>query len=251
MLLTAAGLVGTSCRGSDAPPAACGDGVWEHPTEGCDDGNTFPGDGCGADCEPEEGWSCGFDGGCRPICGDGQTAFPERCDDGNTVAGDGCSADCQMEAGWYCTSPAGLERGLSTCGRQRETGEECRLHDECLSDRCSHVDESDETTSICIAGQGEPCTSDSCPFHTWVDENGTLHEGGCVPRRFGRGICLTGCWFSVECPPGWFCGSWRDEVRGARCRQACNDDADCVGENDWCAAGSCFGTDPMGAPATE
>jgi cysteine-rich repeat protein len=35
----------------------CGDG-YHHPTEICDDGNTDPNDGCGADCRVESNWDC-------------------------------------------------------------------------------------------------------------------------------------------------------------------------------------------------
>ncbi|GIW43202.1 MAG: hypothetical protein KatS3mg077_0484 [Candidatus Binatia bacterium] len=32
-----------------------------------------------------------------PVCGDGETAFPEECDDGNAVGCDGCSPTCALE----------------------------------------------------------------------------------------------------------------------------------------------------------
>ena len=38
--------------------AACGDGILETATEGCDDSNTVDGDGCSATCNVETGFSC-------------------------------------------------------------------------------------------------------------------------------------------------------------------------------------------------
>ena len=95
----------------------CGDGV-RGATEGCDDANLAPGDGCSPTCavEPcgngtlDSGEACD-DGnltsgdGCSATCtseapdpcGDGTREAPEACDDGNTVAGDGCSPTCALE----------------------------------------------------------------------------------------------------------------------------------------------------------
>ena len=95
---------GWACTGS--PPTEChatkcGDGKKEG-SEGCDDGNTVPYDGCSETCQVEP--SCGS-GACTSKCGDG-VRLGEACDDGNTQSGDGCSATCQVESGYTCTQPA-------------------------------------------------------------------------------------------------------------------------------------------------
>ena len=81
-------------------PTTCGDGKVEG-TEGCDDGNTMPFDGCSTDCQNEP--NCEGDS-CISRCGDG-IVLGEECDDGNNVDGDGCSKDCRIERGWSCSQP--------------------------------------------------------------------------------------------------------------------------------------------------
>ena len=89
--------------------------------EGCDDGNTQPGDGCDASCEVEPGWVCDHYGCREPICGDGIADWPlEECDDGNDVAGDGCDA-CLYE-GWPGTGGVGTGGALPTTGGVGGTG---------------------------------------------------------------------------------------------------------------------------------
>jgi fibro-slime domain-containing protein len=85
---------------SACTPTTCGDGKVEG-TEGCDDGNTMPFDGCSADCQNEP--NCEGDS-CTSRCGDG-IVLGEDCDDGNNVDGDGCSKDCKIERGWDCKQP--------------------------------------------------------------------------------------------------------------------------------------------------
>jgi cysteine-rich repeat protein len=81
----------------------CGDGVLD-PGEACDDGNTAPGDGCGADCGLEAGHSCyGQPSLCNAGCGDGALGEGEQCDDGNSTGGDGCGVHCAIEPGHGCT----------------------------------------------------------------------------------------------------------------------------------------------------
>jgi cysteine-rich repeat protein len=91
----------------DATPLGhrCGDGLRSSDEE-CDDGNTQPGDGCGALCQIEANWSCPQEGmPCirMSLCGDGMVTSDETCDDGNATDGDGCAADCQsVDVGWWC-----------------------------------------------------------------------------------------------------------------------------------------------------
>lgn len=75
-----------NCQGGVCLPAACANERLDL-DEVCDDGNTAPGDGCGADCRSDE--VCG-DGKLEPIAG-------ELCDDDNLEGGDGCSSRCVPE----------------------------------------------------------------------------------------------------------------------------------------------------------
>lgn len=70
------------CLKFDARPGICGNHLIEI-GEGCDDGNTSPGDGCDPFCALE--------------CGNGSHDSGEECDDGNRYSGDGCSEHCTME----------------------------------------------------------------------------------------------------------------------------------------------------------
>ncbi|MBN2577293.1 MAG: DUF4215 domain-containing protein [Deltaproteobacteria bacterium] len=95
---------GWACGGD--PPnchqTKCGDGKVEG-SEGCDDGNTNPNDGCSPTCHSEP--KCDSAAGtCESKCGDA-LVVNEECDDGNTNDGDGCAHDCKVEEGWECHQP--------------------------------------------------------------------------------------------------------------------------------------------------
>ncbi|KAJ1484781.1 hypothetical protein T484DRAFT_1795975, partial [Baffinella frigidus] len=83
-------------------------------SQGCDDGNTYPGDGCSPECKVEVGAFCigkvGSASTCKVVtCGDGEVHTSndatkvENCDDGNGEGGDGCSDVCQIEPAFRCT----------------------------------------------------------------------------------------------------------------------------------------------------
>ena len=80
-------------------PPVCGNGIYES-GETCDDGNTVMGDGCGATCSPEMGWSCtsASPSVCTrdPYCGDGIRNGAEECDDGNMNDNDDCKNTCMI-----------------------------------------------------------------------------------------------------------------------------------------------------------
>ncbi len=97
-----------------------GDDRPEH-GEGCDDGNTIAGDGCGPTCQLEPEVTVGTNPKVTSTCGDGilvktgtagahcsdgnpdnNDDCPEVCDDGNRTDGDGCSSECEKEEGWTC-----------------------------------------------------------------------------------------------------------------------------------------------------
>jgi len=93
---------GTPATGTPASPSTdgenvavpfCGNGVADQVSEGCDDGNDAPDDGCTA---------CVV----TPYCGNGVVDQDgETCDDGNDATGDGCAA-CATEDGWVCFQAA-------------------------------------------------------------------------------------------------------------------------------------------------
>ncbi|HVK69695.1 MAG TPA: FG-GAP-like repeat-containing protein, partial [Polyangium sp.] len=89
LLITPLFLLAIAC-GDEGPtkPPGCGDGELSE-DEICDDGNTEDGDGCSADCVPEQGGE---------NCGNGVVDPLEHCDDGNEANGDGCSATCDLES---------------------------------------------------------------------------------------------------------------------------------------------------------
>ena len=95
---------GWACTGN--PPncheTKCGDGKLEG-SEGCDDGNTNPNDGCSPTCHFEPNCDSAA-GTCTSKCGDG-LVVNEDCDDGNLNDGDGCTHDCKTEGGWECNQP--------------------------------------------------------------------------------------------------------------------------------------------------
>ena len=80
-------------------------------TEGCDDGNTLPFDGCATQCLAEP--DCRL-GACTSRCGDG-LVLDEACDDGNNRDGDGCSAQCEVEPGFTCTMQSACEMSGDQC----------------------------------------------------------------------------------------------------------------------------------------
>lgn len=119
----------------------CGNGVFDG-GEGCDDGNTSDGDGCGATCSCEITFvpmGCGL-GGCAAgemykvgttytvataecpsptdlcyteaacggaLCGNSVPEAGEQCDDSNIIDGDGCNSTCQCEYTWVDETCAG------------------------------------------------------------------------------------------------------------------------------------------------
>ncbi|MCP4500661.1 MAG: hypothetical protein GY822_11940, partial [Deltaproteobacteria bacterium] len=122
----------------------CGNGTVDA-GEGCDDGNTPSGDGCGATCLRENGEGCSAAGECESAvcdtvgsntcesadtCGNGTVDAGEVCYDGNTTSGDGCGASCELESGYTCvTGPAtgpcedvGPGGTTTTCGDGIQAG---------------------------------------------------------------------------------------------------------------------------------
>jgi cysteine-rich repeat protein len=132
----------------------CGD-HWIDAGEECDDGNTSGGDGCSAQCNEEEGWSCaGQPSRCVmvtefPVCGDGLIEGDEQCDDFGRQPGDGCDGACRVEDGWVCEGEPSRcqdeefgapDPNTPTCGDGRvNEGEQCDDGNTVPGDGCSAV----------------------------------------------------------------------------------------------------------------
>ena len=157
--------------------------------EGCDDGNTTPGDGCDGLCRLEFGYECPTPGEpCENIlvCGDGEPGPNEACDDGNTDSGDGCSKDCKVEAGYTCPvlgEPCEPTTAQPECGNSSvDAGESCDDGNTDSGDGCSEDCQSEDGW---ICGQpGEPCVrneycGDGILNGTEQCDDGNTHAGDC------------------------------------------------------------------------
>jgi cysteine-rich repeat protein len=112
------------------PGNDCGDGVIQD-NETCDDSNSASGDGCGASCQVEDGWTCaGEPSFCETTCGDGVARGTEACDrvDLRSLTcdqlglGDGALA-CDADTCAFDTTGCDLQ---SVCGNGAvESSEEC------------------------------------------------------------------------------------------------------------------------------
>ncbi len=136
-------------------PSICGDG-YQTGTEGCDDGNLTPGDGCNASCAIEAGWTCSAN--YRPSrcsrCGDSIRQWHEQCDDGNANANDGC-VNCAIEsADWHCTGLGGANQ-CRRCGNGlTELNEICDANVACASLPAPYGPIGNTGTALCTG-----CTS--------------------------------------------------------------------------------------------
>ncbi|HEY5956302.1 MAG TPA: DUF4215 domain-containing protein, partial [Polyangiaceae bacterium] len=191
----ACGVAGSS--GSDA--SVCGDAIIAA-DEGCDDGNTVPGDGCGGRCQLEFGFECPVAGQpCRSIwrCGDGKAGPGEACDDGNPTDGDGCSSTCLVEAGYVCNQfgvPCVKSNVEPVCGnRSIEAGETCDDGNVALGDGCSSTCRL-EAGWLC-PNPGQPCAKNE------FCGDGALNNGEqCDDGNLRAGDCCSGvCRLEPNC----------------------------------------------------
>ena len=89
---------------------SCGDGVFEMPSEACDDGNVVDGDGCSSSCEIESEFDCDTTPQTTSVC------YNRTCGDGIRVAGEDCDtgdngdeiecieSNCQIVANFFACS---------------------------------------------------------------------------------------------------------------------------------------------------
>lgn len=151
----------------------CGNGLLEPDVgEACDDGNTQPGDGCSADCQPETMTIA--------VCGNGVLESGETCDDGNTLPDDGCTETCNHECGYLCTTPGVpcelecarlpvfscivVQSAWATCCPDADT-------DTLLVDMCEAWYPDTDDSSIC--GNGILEMNEAC------DDGNTASDDGC------------------------------------------------------------------------
>jgi len=172
------------------PGPACGDGTVDiEEGETCDDGNTFPGDGCTGICTVEPYADCPPDGGpcvSTIVCGDGMRGPGESCDDGNDTGGDGCSEFCRAEPGFYCPGEGQPCGALVECGDgKKQPGESCDDGDTDDGDGCSSLCSVEDgwrcifypdglrCEELPVCGDGQKEGVEEC------DDNGTQNGDGC------------------------------------------------------------------------
>ena len=201
-------------------------------TEGCDDGNTAPSDGCSATCELENGFRCPSAGGaCRPVvCGDRAVEAPERCDDGNALGDDGCSVSCQLEPGWACVTP-GVACRAERCGDGLRAGfEQCDDGNMAPGDGCG---------ADCALEGGFACPTPGAACAPAVCGDG-VREGleqcdsgdvrpfdGCDPTcrnepSCSGGVCTAVCGDGVILPGGTEACDDGNTAAGDGCSPTCN-----------------------------
>ena len=146
--------------------STCGNSIFQSgKSEGCDDGNTSPGDGCSSTCTIETAdYGCNNTAGaksiCFKLCSDGtyNSSRGEDCDDQNEVNNDGCSSICKIETGYFCdhNAPGTKDTCYKICGdgkiNYNTTGEDCDDGNPNNNDGCS---------SSCKVETGYECTNSS------------------------------------------------------------------------------------------
>lgn len=178
------------------PSADCGNGKLAE-TEGCDDANTTPGDGCDETCQVEDNWVCPPTGeACYrlDICGDGRVSAPETCDDGNTVGGDGCSEACQRESGFACPDPGQPCQNIQDCGDSTIVGaEQCDDGNKKDDDGCS---------ADCQIEPGFACSTAGAKCTTICGDGQVVGREDCDD---GNAVSGDGCSATCTSENGWFC----------------------------------------------
>jgi MYXO-CTERM domain-containing protein len=178
-------------------PAGCGNGVLEA-DEGCDDGNTLPGDGCDASCAKELGEKCTDNTECgsgncdstvnQCVCNqDSDCPMDQQCD---TMANphacvmppSGCVADTDCSGGKVCDEPsktcvectADKECKSGVCDETSHSCVECTADSECKEGVC------DELSFACVECTVDAdCESGTCTAETHLCKTrGVIVEGG-------------------------------------------------------------------------
>jgi len=228
--------------GPDTPPApvaVCGDGILNAPEgEQCDDGNTYPADGCGSTCLRDEGWLCPTPGKrCVPAtsCGDGTISGAEECDDNNTDSGDGCTADCKIEDGWTCPT-AGALCQAAECGDGFMVGsEQCDDNNKANGDGCSdacHVEPGYFCPTPGAACQKTVCGNGVLEGDEGCDDGNNLPWDGCSPTCEREPTCTDGECASV-CGDGMILAGDVETCDDGNQRDGDGCSKDCTKEEGW------------------
>ena len=207
---------GDGCSANCLSDESCGNGIID-PLEQCDDSNHVGGDGCSADCLSDE------------TCGNGVTDTTEACDDGGHENGDGCSADClsdetcgntvlDVAMGEACDDGGRIDGdgcsadcALPSCGDDiTDPGETCDDGNNVGGDGCSATCMSDETCSNSIIDPGEAC-----------DDGNTFDGDGCSADCTSNEECGNATLDDGEtCDDG-------NNVHGDGCSADCRSDETC------------------------
>ena len=143
-----------------------------------DDGGQTPGDGWGATCAVETGWTCTLGdlttaSAWNEICGDGKVMSPTTgyCDDGNTIPGDGWSDICEVETGydWKLgdSTSASIWTDLWGDGKIIISNPSSTMWDD------GNTNDGDGWSSTCIVESGWACSSgNSTTASTCIDKWG-------------------------------------------------------------------------------
>ena len=225
------------CGDDSAVPEAslCGNGALDD-GETCDDGNGVTGDGCSAECQLEDGYTCPTPGkGCDPVkdedlCGNGVLDDGETCDDANTDSGDGCSAECQIEDGYTCPTPGkGCDpvKDEDSCGNGAlDDGETCDDGNGVTGDGCSAECQIEDGYSCPVPGY--PCALKTCG-DSILDE-GESCDNGTDNVEYGMGMC------STQCTPAHYCGDGLLDKVDTDNGEECDDGRDTSDEYQGCTA---------------
>jgi fibro-slime domain-containing protein len=197
---------GSPANNPDGGGGVCGDGKITN-SEGCDDGNTAPGDGCSATCQEEPGFKCMVAGApCVKLiaCGDGIIQAPEVCDDGNTRPGDGCNGTCRPEPGFQCGTPGQPCVSTSVCGDGRRTGsEQCDLGKDAAGHDLNGTGKGCSATCTQDPGWSCPSTEARC---TPICGDGKIVGSEQCDLGMGNNGPGKGCNANCTIDPGWVCG---------------------------------------------
>lgn len=202
------------------PGGNCGDGVVAG-SETCDDGNTASGDGCGASCRVEDGWTCsGEPSVCETQCGDGVARGSEACDGddlrslscaelglggGDLSCGSGCTFDttgcdlqavCGNDAAEYPEDCDGTDLNDQTCVDLGFDAGDLACTPGCAFDTLGCVDQIE-------CGDGEAEATEDCDGQDLAGET-------CEGLGLGSGTlrCDSDCVFDVgDCSGSATCGN--------------------------------------------
>lgn len=191
-------------------PPDCGNGKLSD-TEGCDDANLLPDDGCSAVCTVEDNWVCPENGdACYrvEVCGDSRVAATESCDDGNVAASDGCSDACQTESGFACPDPGQPCKNIQVCGDGTVVGvEQCDDANMVAGDGCSDQ---------CQLEPGFACSTAGVKCSPVCGDGQVVGREDCDDSNAASG---DGCSATCTSETGWYC-----PTAGAACQESvCGD----------------------------